>query len=92
MHNDNRDKPEYHCRVCGLLQKAPIWGDDGNDPSWAICDCCGSEFGYHDCLPDAVRKNRELWVSRGAKWFDPSKKPDNWDLETQMANIPNEFR
>ncbi|MGW3351445.1 hypothetical protein ACWDA3_49795 [Nonomuraea rubra] len=32
------------CRVCGLSQADPPWGEDGQNPTWAICHCCGTEF------------------------------------------------
>jgi hypothetical protein len=31
--------------VCGLEQGELPWGADGATPSFAICDCCGVEFG-----------------------------------------------
>jgi hypothetical protein len=39
---------ETRCRVCGLDQQSPPWGVDGKSPTYAICDCCGVEFGYED--------------------------------------------
>jgi hypothetical protein len=45
--------------VCGLQQPALQWGDDVNSPTFDICDCCGTEFGYEDCqLPTVLAQRR----------------------------------
>lgn len=36
------------CRVCGLDQDENPWGEDNASPTFDICACCGTEFGYHD--------------------------------------------
>jgi hypothetical protein len=82
---------EMRCRICGLLQEAPIWGEDGGSPSWDICACCGSTFGYEDCLPEAIRANRERWLARGATWFRPDRVPEGWRAEEQLARVPAFF-
>lgn len=81
----------YFCRVCGLYQEDPPWGISGKDPSRNICPCCGIEFGYEDFSLEAIREKRKQWINRGAKWFCPKEKPENWSLEEQMKNIPDEF-
>ena len=89
MHNKHQSP---YCRVCGLDQGEFPWGKDGTDPSFAICDCCGVEFGYQDCSIECVRKFRNTWLSEGNPWFNPKKKPKNWSLEKQLKNIPQEFK
>jgi hypothetical protein len=79
------------CRVCGYLNETPPWGEDGKTPSFEICPCCGVEFGYEDATPQAVRNYRANWLARGAQWFIESLKPTDWDVEAQMANIPEEY-
>jgi hypothetical protein len=78
------------CRVCGLQQELP-WGENGKDPSWDICDCCGVEFGYEDCQLTVIRNYRETWIQSGAKWRNEKFKSDNWSLEKQLKNIPSQF-
>ncbi|PBC22211.1 hypothetical protein CK226_16405 [Mesorhizobium sp. WSM4311] len=40
---------KFKCRVCGLDQSPDMpWGESGGEPSYAICSCCGVEFGYED--------------------------------------------
>ncbi len=83
--------PEYHCRVCGLLQDEPPWGDDGKSPNFVICPCCGTEFGYEDCSPDAARRARAEWISRGGDWFSPAARPDNWSRAAELKMVPAQF-
>jgi len=92
-----RNKPEHPnpencCRVCGLDQGEPIWGKDGQCPTYAICSCCGVEFGYGDTSRDNCRTVREYWLNEeGAKWRYPENEPKIWSLDEQLKNIPVEF-
>ena len=86
------DDTLFRCRVCGLLQLDQPWGESGKDPTFFICKCCGTEFGIEDCLPKGARRAREEWLAKGAPWFKPHLKPDDWDLEEQLKHIPEEFR
>ena len=86
------DKGSHYCRVCGLDQGEPPWGEYGDCPTFGICFCCGVEFGYQDCFPEDVERYRNEWLAKGAPWRDPEEKPDNWSLEEQMKNIPDEFK
>lgn len=86
MHrNDN------HCRVCGYELSFSPWGEDGESPTWDICPCCGTEFGYEDCTRASARKKREKWISSGKKWFKEREKPTDWNYEEQSINIPADF-
>jgi len=75
------------CRVCGLRQDEPIWGVDGQKATFDICACCGCEFGYEDCLPEAVRSNREKWIESGGAWFDPTNRPADWTMAAQLSAL-----
>jgi hypothetical protein len=75
------------CRVCGLDQGEPPWGADGRTPSFAICDCCGTEFGYEDGSPQAVRATRERWLASGGDWQNPRTKRVAWDRSAQLARL-----
>ena len=88
MANENK----LACRVCGKLQYDPPWGEDGQCPTYDICDCCGVEFGYGDCTLKAVRAFRERWLANGANWKYLKEKPTNWSLEEQLKQIPKEFK
>jgi hypothetical protein len=79
------------CRVCGLLFDEAPWGEDGKTPSFDICPCCGVEFGYEDATADGCRSYRIRWIAEGAIWWDESQRPEPWNLETQLQNIPLEF-
>ena len=84
--------PKNCCRVCGYDFGAPPWGGDGHCPEFWICPCCGSEAGYYDTTEKAVLMNRKRWVDAGAIWKEPKEKPDNWSLEEQLKQIPEEFK
>lgn len=88
---DNNIK-KLACRVCGNIQVDPPWGEDAQSPTYDICDCCGVEFGYGDCTLVAIKAFRHKWLSKGANWKYPEAKPENWTLEEQMKNIPNEYK
>lgn len=68
----------YTCLVCGF--------DDMEEPpvDYAICECCGTEFGYHD-LRLSHAQLRQRWITGGALWwsidFPP---PPNWSPLLQL--------
>lgn len=80
------------CRVCGLVQPFFPWGEDGRTPTHDICSCCGVEFGYEDATLIAIKRHREEWVSKGAKWWSPKERPQYWDRDHQLENIPEEYK
>lgn len=80
------------CRVCGLIQDEPPWGDDGATPMYEICDCCGVEFGYEDATPLGVARYRQAWLDAGAKWNNRKRLPGSWDLEAQLVSIPQQWK
>lgn len=86
------DDDRLRCRVCGLPQATPPWGADGRTPSFDICPCCGTEFGYEDTTTAAILEQRRKWLASGAKWFSPKQKPAIWNLHAQLAAIPAPYR
>lgn len=86
-------KEDYHyCRVCGLYSEELPWGYDGMNPAYIICDCCGVESGNEDYTVESTKKYREEWIKKGALWFKSKEKPEDWSLELQMKNIPDEYK
>ncbi len=79
------------CRVCGLDQGEPIWGEDGRSPTYIIFSCCGVEFGYEDSTINGIIQYREKWINDGAKWFHEKEKPDDWTVEEQLKAVPKEY-
>ena len=80
------NKNDNICPVCGyskLLEPAR----NNNVPSFEICSCCGTEFGYDDCSQEKIMKLRKEWIESGYKWFSEEDKPDNWDAIEQLKNI-----
>jgi hypothetical protein len=84
------DGGELLCRVCGLPQDEPIWGSDGQCPTYDLCACCGCEFGYEDSSPEGIRRQRERWLATGT-WCDPTKRPADWKSEQQLSKVPRYY-
>jgi len=79
---------KYTCPICGYpdLTESPY--DSDGQPSYEICDCCGFEFGFDDKSNEkSFDQYRKEWISRGAKWFCPGKKPTDWNLDMQLKSI-----
>lgn len=85
-----RDADWLKCRVCGLIQSEPPWGESGVDPTWCICDCCGTEFGYEDNNREATESARQRWISAGFPWFSPERRPAGWTPDAQLAAVPKD--
>lgn len=80
------------CHVCGLdLGDFAPWGGDGKSPTFAICDCCGVEYGYEDCTEAGVLQARERWIAEGGKWWRPAARPEGWSLRAQLERLPREL-
>jgi hypothetical protein len=102
------------CGHPGLCEPAyehlgpPPWGNLGTPPygprlgipSFAVCDCCGFQFGYDDD-PGAgpgVSFARYLndWAAGGGTWFYPGKRPVGWSLTDQLRvadiGLPDRLR
>ncbi|MEW5953608.1 MAG: hypothetical protein AB1815_07690 [Bacillota bacterium] len=78
----------YTCPVCGYEKLyEPAYNKYGYG-SHEICPCCGYQFGYDDDDQGISHEEyRNNWLKSGAKWFDASTKPDNWDAKTQLLRI-----
>ncbi|WP_303757994.1 hypothetical protein [Bacteroides caecimuris] len=88
---DKRDAGNNFCPVCGYpLGNYNPWGDDGKTPTFDICPCCGVEWGNEDYTTESRTEYRNKWLADGAKWFEPQKKPVNWNLEEQLKDIDHE--
>jgi len=61
-------------------------------PTYAICSCCGVEFGYGDMTVQSAKKFREKWIREGMKWSISEHMPENWSWEEQKKSIPDAFR
>lgn len=83
---------EHNCRICGLYIEEEPWGKDGKCPTYEICPCCGVEFGNEDYTIKSAIEYRNQWVENGYKWFNVKEKPENWNVENQMLDIPNKYK
>lgn len=68
----------------------PPYSQHFGDPSYEACACCGFEFGNDDepgaRLPFTFRRYREEWIADGMKWFDATKRPEDWSWSRQVAS------
>ncbi|WP_235592116.1 hypothetical protein [Leptospira noguchii] len=87
----NKMKTYSRCRICGFNAGYFPWGADGKSPDFTYCSCCGCEFGYQDSSLAGIRNWRKEWERSGYAWKEPDQRPENWDLEQQLASIANEF-
>ncbi|MCC8147287.1 MAG: hypothetical protein LIO93_12820 [Bacteroidales bacterium] len=78
---------KYYCAVCGLPLDFNPQGNNGKTPTYDICPCCGVKWGNEDYTTESRTEYRNKWLAAGAKWFEPQKKPENWNLEKQLNNI-----
>ena len=77
----------FICKVCGYNYDDYIWGEDGKSPSFEICPCCGTEFGYEDSNEKAILTQRKRWLDSGAEWYFSEDKPKDWSLDEQLKNL-----
>jgi hypothetical protein len=80
------NKSSHYCKVCGLYHEAPPWGENGNTPSFELCECCGAEFGFDDYSTEGIAEYRRQWLNDGAKWLIPRWRLANWNLDEQLKN------
>ena len=81
-----------NCRVCGCNQGFEPWGEDGETPTFDICQCCGIQFGREDCSVLEVKEQRKRWLKNESKWFASKGKPEGWSLDDQLKGIPIEYK
>lgn len=89
--NNNKNKSERFCRICGLDHGEEGVRMSSGMPTFNICECCGTEFGYDDL--NNWSQYRKYWLYElKCKWMDETYKPANWSLCTQLLNIPEKFK
>lgn len=63
------NEPTNFCRVCGLEQPYPQYGESGRVPTFEICPCCGVDFGYEDATIAGTVRFRNAWMAEGRSGF-----------------------
>jgi rubredoxin len=77
------------------LVVVPPYENAWGPASYDVCSCCGYEFGFDDNpggdspgtpFTDYLKE----WFNDGQKWFEPDKKPAQFDIVKQLeaAQIP----
>ncbi len=77
--NPTTTNDNLFCRVCGYYRR--------ND----VCSCCGeTTANISISLPQAYSM-RKQWIKRPYKWHRTNMMPDDWSLEDQLKDIPDDF-
>jgi len=79
--------PVFVCPVCGFggLDEPPY--EESGSPSYSVCPCCGTEFGYDDAT-EAHAALRKAWVDKGMPWWSGSLgPPSGWDPQGQLHKL-----
>lgn len=74
-----------HCPICGLAW-AEARESEELRTSFDICECCGCEYG-HDDTP----AYRTQWLNAGGQWFEPQKRPKDWNMQLQLQNVQEDW-
>lgn len=45
------------------------------------------EWGYEDCNEESSIRYRTNWINNEMNWFQPEKKPKNWNGYQQLQKI-----
>ena len=78
---------DTECPVCGFPGLDAAAYSKGGDPSFEICPCCGTEFGYHDSRT-SHSDLRLKWIKDGMPWHSKSHiPPRGWDPVEQIRSV-----
>jgi hypothetical protein len=78
-------KARHTCPVCGYAELDEPATDVTGEPTYAICPCCGTQFGADD-LTTSHAELRAAWIADGARWWSEVKAaPPSWDARAQLA-------
>jgi hypothetical protein len=77
--------PRHTCPVCAYADLDEPPTDLTGEPTYAICPCCGTQFGADD-LTTSHADLRATWIADGARWWSEVKlAPDGWNGLAQLA-------
>ena len=76
--------PFEACPVCRYEGPDAAAYEEIGCPTYEICPCCGTQFGYDDfALTHAELRAR--WIEGGAKWWASRPAPAGGDPARQLA-------
>ena len=81
----------FLCPVCGYPDLDEPAYDEHACPSYNICPCCGTEFGYDDAKTrhDVLRQR---WIANGMRWWSQATRPPlDWEPMRQLGIGPREI-
>jgi hypothetical protein len=81
---------EHFCPSCGFdLSDSNVWYVLLD--TRVFCPCCGLKFGRVPPPIPEVREIRDRWLMHPEFWHVQKAKPEEWNIEGQMENIPKEY-
>ena len=79
----------YTCPVCGFEELDEPAYDSYGYPTFNICPCCGTEFGYDDAKKQHAQL-RDNWINNGMTWWSVRNPPPYyWDPKSQIDKLMN---
>jgi hypothetical protein len=79
-------EPYYPCAVCRYGDLGEPLYVEGR-PTWLICPCCGTQFGYEDAIANH-NERRGRWIGEGMKWWSRyNRPPPDWNPLKQLAGL-----
>lgn len=78
------EQSQFMCPVCGYPSLREPAYSQPDCPSFDICPCCGTQFGYDDAgTPHSVLRQR--WVAAGTPWYSKhTSLPPEWSGRRQL--------
>ncbi len=80
------------CPVCGYdkLQELPYGDNEGGQPSFEVCSCCGFEYGFHDLNSGySFEKYLQEWINKGYSFYFEEDKPKGWGEKMMKDQLRN---
>ena len=81
---------EHFCPSCGIdISDSCVW--ENLSVEYVFCHCCGLKIGRESSSIQEVHEKRDQWLLHPEFWHDQKTKPDEWNIEKQMENIPIDY-
>ena len=90
LNDEDKIIEEHFCPSCGAdLSDSSVWST--KKESSDFCYCCGLKFNRQRPTVDEVKSVRDRWLLHPEFWKESNVRPDNWKIEDQISNIPEEY-
>jgi hypothetical protein len=74
----------HQCPVCGFADLEEPHVDASGEPTYAMCPCCGTQFGADD-VEKPYSQLRKEWIEGGMEWWSQREPaPSGWNAKDQL--------